>query len=254
MTSTGIRLDGRGAIVTGGASGIGLACAMAYLAAGARVEIWDLQQAKLDAAAALLGGGENLNTRVVDVSSQEQVQAAARGAHDVLGSVDILLNCAGIADLKSLGETSIDIWRKHMAVILDGCFFTTKAVYPAMVERGWGRIIHVSSMAGKEGNACACAYSAAKAGVIGFTKSIGKELARTGVTVNAIAPALFDTPLVAAAFSLSEPERKAMFDKIPMGRYGKVDEAAALALWIASDHCSFTTAFTFDLSGGRATY
>ena len=249
-----IDLSGRGAVVTGGASGLGLASAKAYLSAGATVEIWDLRQGKLDEAAGVLSPFGRVFTRVVDVSQHEHVAREAVAAQEVLGSVDILLNCAGVAAFQSLSETTNENWRMNMAVNLDGPFYTSRAFSPAMVGRGWGRIINVSSMAGKEGNAGACAYSASKAGLIGFTKSIGKELARTGVTVNAIAPALFDTPLVASAFASLQADRQAVFEKIPMGRMGRVEEAAALALWIASDLCSFTTGFTFDLSGGRATY
>ena len=250
-----IDLAGRTAVVTGGGSGIGLASAKRFLESGARVELWGRHLDKLDAALASLQALGPVTRRVVDVSDHGAVAQAALDAQAALGHIDILFNNAGVAlEVCPMIEMSLDAWHQNIAINLSGVFYCCRALAPAMIKRGWGRIINVSSMAGKDGNPFQSAYSAAKGGLIAFTKSLGKELATTGVTVNAIAPTLFETPLAMATMANAPAAMKAVIDKIPMHRMGRAEEAAAMVAWIASDDCSFTTGFTFDLSGGRATY
>jgi NAD(P)-dependent dehydrogenase (short-subunit alcohol dehydrogenase family) len=250
-----IDLAGRAAVVTGGGSGIGLASAKRFLESGARVDLWGRDPAKLEKAAAALGGLGPVTWRAVDVSDHVAVQQAALEAQAALGQVDILFNNAGVAlEVCPMVEMSLDDWHQNIAINLHSVFYCCRAFVPEMIRRGWGRIINVSSMAGKDGNAFQSAYSAAKGGVIAFTKSLGKELATSGVTVNAIAPTLFETPLAMATMAQAPDAMKAVIEKIPMRRIGRADEAAAMVAWLASDECSFTTGFTFDLSGGRATY
>jgi 3-oxoacyl-[acyl-carrier protein] reductase len=237
--------DGRVAVVTGGSSGFGLAIAQALLATGATVEVWDLQ-APPDLA---------LGFRRLDVSDEAAVSAGIAAVVAQTGRLDILVNNAGIpGPVAACQDYPLDAWHRVMGINLDGVFYCCRAAIPVMVRAGHGRIVNISSMAGKEGTINNMAYVAAKAGVIGMTKALGKELAKTGVIVNAIAPAVFDTPF-AREVEARDPEFVGKLRAlIPMGRIGRVEELAALVLWLASSQCSFTTGFTFDLSGGRATY
>lgn len=231
------------ALVTGAASGIGLACAQRLRAAGCRVVGIDL------GTPALAGASAHLDVAVeLDVTHD----AAVRRVVAEHGPFDIVVNSAGVVGPnKPMWEVSDDEWRSTIAVNLDGVFQVCRAVVPAMIERGWGRIVNIASIAGKEGNPNLAAYSASKAAVIGFTKSLGKELATTGVLVNSVAPAVIATPMN----SDTAPEvLHYMIAKIPMARTGSAEEVAALVLWLSSDECSFSTGACYDISGGRATY
>jgi 3-oxoacyl-[acyl-carrier protein] reductase len=236
------RFSGRVALVTGGGSGIGLAASRRLLAEGARVASLDLGGTPPDGALALSG----------DVSDSPQVNEAVARAEAELGPIDILVCSAGITgESLTTVDVSDDEWRRVMAIDADGVFFCNRAVLPGMVERGYGRIVNVASIAGKEGNPMAAAYSAAKAAVIAMTKSIGKDVARSGVLVNCIAPAVIETPMLGG---MADYHIEYMVERIPLGRMGAPDEVAALACWLASEECSFSTGATFDISGGRAVY
>lgn len=243
------RFDGRVAIVTGGASGLGREVARRIVAEGGTVVIWDHNAEALDDAALTIGAA--LNTRV-DVSDANAVAAAARTAAEAMGKIDILVCSAGITGATApVQDFPIDSWLHVVGVNLNGLFYCNRAIVPYMLDNGYGRIVNVSSVAGKEGNPNASAYSATKSGVIGFTKSIGKELAGRGVIANALTPATFESPILA---QLPQSQVDYMRDKIPMGRLGEVAESAAMVCFMASEECSFTTAATFDTSGGRTTY
>jgi 2-dehydro-3-deoxy-L-rhamnonate dehydrogenase (NAD+) len=236
------RFSGRVALVTGGSSGIGAATARRLLAEGARVATFDLNGEAPEGTLALIG----------DVTDSSQVEAAVSRATAELGPVDVLVCSAGIpgASLPTV-EVTDEEWRRVMAIDADGVFFCNRAVLPGMVGHGYGRIVNVASIAGKEGNPMAAAYSAAKAAVIAMTKAIGKDVARTGVLVNCIAPAVIETPILEG---LTEDHVGYMVERIPMGRMGASEEVAALACWLASEECSFSTGATYDISGGRAVY
>jgi 2-dehydro-3-deoxy-L-rhamnonate dehydrogenase (NAD+) len=236
------RFFGRVALVTGGTSGIGFATASRLLAEGAKVATLDLGGDPPDGALALRG----------DVSASADVEAAVARAESELGPLDVLVCSAGIPGA-SLHTTDVDDaeWRRVLGVNADGVFFCNRAVAAGMVERGYGRIVNVASIAGKEGNPMAAAYSASKAAVIALTKSVGKDLARTGVTVNCIAPAVIETPILEG---LSQEHVDYMVERIPMGRMGTPEEVASLVAWLASEECSFSTGATYDISGGRAVF
>ena len=244
------RYEGTGAIVTGGASGIGLKTAERIVSEGGKVCLWDVDQAKLDAARASLGDGA-FATRL-DITDPAAVGRAAAAAEAALGHIDVLVCSAGVAGLNApVIDYPIDEWKRVFDINLNGLFYCNRAIAPLMKARGYGRIVNVASIAGKEGNPNASAYSASKAAVIGLTKSLGKELAKDGVAVNAITPATVDTPILA---QVSAAHIAYMRSKIPMERFGAVDEIAAIVCWLASRECSFTTGAVFDISGGRATY
>ena len=236
------RFDGRVALVTGGSSGIGAAVAERLLREGAKVATLDLDE----------GGPAGSLSLTGDVRTSREIVAAVERAETELGPLSILVCSAGVtgASLRTV-EVDDDEWRRVLAINADGTFFANRAVIPGMTERNYGRIVNIASIAGKEGNPMAAAYSASKAAVIALTKAIGKDLAGTNVLVNCIAPAVIETPLLAG---MSEEHIRYMVEKIPMGRLGGVDEVAALVCWLASDECSFSTGATYDISGGRAVY
>ncbi|HEY6113804.1 MAG TPA: SDR family oxidoreductase [Gaiellaceae bacterium] len=236
------RFSGKVALVTGGSSGIGAAVARRLLAEGARVASFDLAAKAPDDVLAVTG----------DVSQPGDVDAAVAHVRHELGPIDILVCSAGVpgASLATVDVTDEE-WRRVMGINADGIFYCNRAVIPSMVERGHGRIVNVASIAGKEGNPMAAAYSASKAAVIAMTKAFGKDLARTGVIVNCVAPAVIETPILDG---IMQEHIDYMVERIPMGRMGEPEEVAALICWLASDECSFSTGATFDISGGRAVY
>jgi NAD(P)-dependent dehydrogenase (short-subunit alcohol dehydrogenase family) len=243
------RFSGRTAVITGGASGLGLQTAKRIVAEGGRVALWDIDTQRLADAQKEIGAH---SIHAVDVSDSAAVAQAAVKSREALGKIDILVNSAGITGATvSVTEFPIESWLRVMAVNLNGVFFCCRAIAPIMAENGYGRIVNIASVAGKEGNPNASAYSASKAGVIGFTKSLGKELATKGVLVNCITPATFESAILS---QLPQSQIDYMRSKIPMGRLGEVSENAALVCWLTSDECSFSTAATFDISGGRTTY
>lgn len=249
MTTYADRFAGRTAIVTGGASGLGKAVAARIVAEGGRVALWDLNAETLAAAKDGMGAAHVV---ALDVSDADAVSAAAAETAAALGNVDILVCSAGITGTTApVHEFPIDSWLKVVNVNLNGLFYCCRAIVPLMLENGYGRIVNIASVAGKEGNPNASAYSATKAAVIGLTKSLGKELATKGVIANALTPATFESPILD---QLPQSQVDYMRSKIPMGRLGDVHESAAMVCFMASEECSFTTASTFDTSGGRTTF
>jgi 3-oxoacyl-[acyl-carrier protein] reductase len=229
-------LKGRAAVVTGGLIGIGAAIVKRLEASGAKVRIWDIGS----------------KTDPVDVADQRAIERATAKAIADLGRIDVLVNNAGIAGMtKPVVDYPVDEWKRVIDIDLNGPFLCCRAVVPHMVKAGYGRIVNIASIAGKEGNPNAAAYAAAKGGLIAFTKALGKELAKTGVLVNCVTPAAAQTAILEQV----TPEfAQFMLSKIPMGRFVRVEEIAAMACWLATEDCSFTTGGVFDISGGRATY
>ena len=241
---------GRTAIVTGGAQGIGLAIGERLIASGAKLRIWDRDEKLMAKAIAKLGASASGDT--IDVTDEAAIVRGVKSALEALGRIDVFVNNAGIAGpTASVVDYPVAEWKRVIDIDLNGPYLCCRAVVPAMVKSGYGRIVNIASIAGKEGNPNAAAYAAAKGGLIAFTKALGKELAQTGVLVNCVTPAAAQT----AILDQVTPEfAKFMLSKIPMGRFVKVDEIAAMACWLASEDCSFSTGGVFDISGGRATY
>ncbi|MDA8050072.1 MAG: SDR family NAD(P)-dependent oxidoreductase [Rhodospirillales bacterium] len=243
------RFAGRVAVVTGGASGIGETIAARLAGEGARVSLWDRDASGLARARSATHAAHGVH---LDVTDAEAVAHAVAETETALGRIDILIASAGITGPNApVWEYPIEEWRRVFEIDVHGLFYCNRAVVPRMRARDYGRIVNIASIAGKEGNPNAAAYSAAKAAVIGFTKSLGKELARSGIRVNCVAPAAVETPIFA---QMTEAQITFMKEKIPMGRFGTVEEVAALVCWLASEECSFSTGAVFDISGGRATY
>ena len=247
-------LNKRHAVITGGASGIGLAIAQRMLASGARLTLWDMNEAALRSAQALLGkdaSGNAVHTVVVNVTDHADVVRAA-AATEQHAPVDIVVNSAGITGPNAtVADYPVDEWKRVFDVNVHGLFHVCRELSPLMRQRNYGRIVNIASVAGKEGNPNASAYSASKAAVIGLTKSLGKELAATGVRVNCVTPAAVKTVMFD---QMAQSHIDFMLSKIPMARFGQVEEIAAMVAWLCTEDCSFSTGAVFDLSGGRATY
>lgn len=244
------RYEGQGAVVTGAGSGIGFGVAKRFLEEGAAVMLWDRDKARLEAAKSALGAGAHI--RELDITDNAAVEAATLEAEKALGTIDALVCSAGVAGQNAtVIDYPVEEWKRVFDINVNGLFHCNRAVARVMKARGYGRIVNIASIAGKEGNPNASAYSASKAAVIGLTKSLGKELAKSGVCVNAITPATIDTPILE---QLTTEFIAYMRSKIPMERFGTVEEVASLVGWLASRECSFSTGAVFDISGGRATY
>jgi 3-oxoacyl-[acyl-carrier protein] reductase len=245
-----IDLEGRVAVVTGGAQGIGRAVVERFVQSGARVMIWDRDQSATRECENILGA--NVMALDVDISDYHAVEAATRQTVEALGKIEILVNSAGIAGPNTTTwDYPLEDWQRIMNINLNGSFYCVKSVVPEMLRAGYGRIVLVASVAGKEGNPNASAYSASKAAVIGLTKSLGKELSDQNIAVNCITPAAARTRIFD---QMSDEHIAYMLSKIPRERFLETNEVAAMVAWLCSEENSFTTAAVFDLSGGRATY
>lgn len=247
-----IDLRGRVVVITGGARGIGYAVAQRALRSGAAVALWDVDAERLERSRGELSEWGTVSAVAVDLVDEAAVEAAAASTFREHGSIDVLINSAGITGGNgSTWELDPAVWRRVIEVNLIGSYLTCRAVVPRMLERGYGRIVNIASVAGKEGNPNASHYSASKAGLIGLTKSLGKELAKRNILVNAVTPAAAKTEIFD---SMSQEHIDYMLAKIPMNRFLLPEEAASMILWLASEDCAFSTGAVFDLSGGRATY
>jgi len=247
-----IDLKGRTAIITGGARGIGFAAAQKMLVSGAAVALWDIDAVALAKAAAALANSGRVHTAVLDLTDEAAIAKAVETLIRDAGKIDILVNNAGITGGNApLWQLEPEVWRRVIEVNLIAPYLTCRAVVPHMIAAGYGRIVNVSSIAGKEGNPNASHYSASKAGLIGLTKSLAKELATKGVLVNCITPAAAKTEMFG---QMTQQHIDYMLSKIPMNRFVTVGELAAMIAWLASEDCSFSTGAVFDISGGRAVY
>jgi len=245
-------LTGRVAVITGGARGIGYATAARALRSGATVSLWDVDAAKTAAAQQTLSALGEVTGEIVELSDEDSVVTATDATVAKHGTIDVLVNNAGITGGNgATWELDPEVWRRVIDVNLTGCFLTCRAVVPHMLTNGYGRIVNVASIAGKEGNPNASHYSASKAGLIALTKSLGKELAARNILVNCITPAAARTEILS---QMKQEHVDYMLARIPMGRFVEVEEIAALICWLASEECSFATGAVFDISGGRATY
>ena len=244
-------LNNRVAVVTGGAQGFGFAITERFIQAGAKVIIWDIEEKTAKEAVEKIKS-ENVSYQIVDVTNFESVNKNLNRVAENFGKIDIFINNAGIAGMNTtVAEYPLDEWKKVMNLNLDSVFYCCKAVVPFMIKNNYGRIVNIASIAGKEGNPNASAYSTSKAGVIGFTKSLGKELAQKNIAVNCVTPAAAKTRIFD---QMTEEHINYMLSKIPRNKFAKVEELASLVTWLASEENSFSTAAVFDLSGGRATY
>jgi len=244
-------LNERVAIVTGGAQGFGLAVSERFIEAGAKVIIWDIDEDAIKKALEKVNS-ENLTYQIVDVSDFENINKSLTKIENKHGKIDIFINNAGIAGMnKTVAEYPLDEWKKVINLNLNSVFYCCKAVVPFMEKNNYGRIVNIASIAGKEGNPNASAYSTSKAGVIGLTKSLGKELAQKNIAVNCVTPAAAKTRIFD---QMTEEHINYMLSKIPRNKFAKVEELASLVTWLSSEENSFSTAAVFDLSGGRATY
>ncbi|MCP3716015.1 MULTISPECIES: SDR family NAD(P)-dependent oxidoreductase [Paraburkholderia] len=245
-------LNNRVMVVTGGARGLGYAVAQRALRSGAAVALWDIDAERLERARTELAELGNVSVVKVELTDEASVEAAAQQTVKTHGAIHALVNSAGITGGNGLTwELPVDVWRRVIEVNLIGSYLTCRAVVPRMIEQGYGRIVNIASVAGKEGNPNASHYSASKAGLIGLTKSLGKELATKGVLVNAVTPAAAKTEIFD---SMSQQHIDYMLAKIPMNRFLMPDEAASMIVWLTTEDCAFSTGSVFDLSGGRATY
>jgi len=244
-------LENRVAIVTGGAQGFGLAITERFIQSGAKVVIWDIDEDEAKKAISKINS-KNLTYQIVDVTDFESVSKKLKEVENLLGKIDILVNNAGIAGKNTtVADYPIEEWNRVINLNLNSVFYCSKAVVPFMEKNNYGRIINIASIAGKEGNPNASAYSSSKAGVIGLTKSLGKELANKNIAVNCVTPAAAKTRIFN---QMTEEHINYMLSKIPRNKFAKVEELASLVTWLASEENSFSTAAVFDLSGGRATY
>ncbi|MVA96261.1 glucose 1-dehydrogenase [Nitratireductor sp. CAU 1489] len=242
---------GQSVIITGGAGGIGLELARRFHSAGAWVCLWDNNHERVHRAAEAIGT-DRVSAAALDITAKPEIEAAVADLLAQTGRVDVLVNSAGITGSNdTVAQYDADAWRRVIDVNLNGTFLCCQAVLPAMLKADYGRIVNIASIAGKEGNPNAAAYSASKAGVLGLTKSLGKELTGTGIRVNAVTPAVIKTEIFD---QMTQQHIDYMLSKVPMGRFGTVEEAANMCLWLSSGDCSFSTGAVFDISGGRATY
>ena len=247
-----IDLKGKRAIVTGAARGIGFAIAERLLQSGATVTLWDIEFPNLEKAQADLKSAGNVFGVEVDVTQENSIKRGVELTYEHMGDVEILINNAGITGGNAtVWDMGITEWQKVLDIDLTGVFLCCRALAPRMMSKGYGRIVNIASIAGKEGNPNAAHYSAAKAGVISLTKSLGKEMVETGVLCNCVTPAVIETPMLD---QMTDQHKDYMVSKIPLNRMGKPEEVAALVAWLASEDCSFSTGAVFDISGGRATY